>query len=340
MGGRATGARADRILRSPQFRDGVFHNADRTAPGPNGRTMVDEFRNRQDRKLPRPVPLVTPDFSTVTDRLNAIWLGHSTALVEIEGHRVLVDPVWSERCSPTQLGGPKRLHPMPVPLSGLPALDAVVISHDHYDHLDLASIRQLARTQPVPFLVPLGVGAHLERWGVPPDRIIELDWHEDATVAGLRFVATPAHHFSGRRFTRNDTLWASWVILGKQHKVFYTGDGGYFPGFARIGDSYGPFDLTLVQTGAYSKAWPDIHMTPEQALDAHLDARGGVLLPVHWGTFTLAFHSWADPIERLQIAAEDHHVRLVVPKPGQRVDLADIPATDPWWQGSTRLTTL
>src|SRR5262249_39256314 len=160
--------------------------------------------------------------------------------------------------------GPRRMHPPPIPLERLPALDAVVISHDHYDHLDMATIRALARGRSVPFLVPLGVGGHLERWGVPASRVVELDWDEEVTVAGLRLTATEAQHFSGRSLRRNDTLWASWVLTGADRRVFYTGDSGYFEGYAGIGAEHGPFDLTLMQIGAYGEGWPDIHVTPEQ----------------------------------------------------------------------------
>jgi L-ascorbate metabolism protein UlaG (beta-lactamase superfamily) len=183
---------------------------------------------------------------------------------------------------------------MPVGLRDLPPLDAIVISHDHYDHLDMATVRELTRRQSAPFLVPLGVGTHLRRWRVPEERIVELDWNGTARLGGLSFTMTEARHFSGRAFTRNETLWCSWVIAGARRKVFYTGDTGYFPGFADLGADHGPFDLTLIQIGAYSPYWPDIHMTPEEAIATHLDLRGGLLLPVHWATFNLALHSWAE----------------------------------------------
>jgi L-ascorbate metabolism protein UlaG (beta-lactamase superfamily) len=183
-----------------------------------------------------------------------------------------------------------------------------------------------------PFLVPLGVGAHLERWKVPADRIIELDWNEQVTVGNLQFVATEARHFSGRSLRRNDTLWGSWVITGKERRVFYTGDTGYFPGFAEIGSQHGPFDLTLIQIGAYSPYWPDIHMTPEEAVTTHLDVRGGLLLPVHWATFNLALHSWGEPVDRIWRETKQHGVTLAVPKPGERVKADDPAEVDGWWQ--------
>jgi L-ascorbate metabolism protein UlaG (beta-lactamase superfamily) len=221
---------------------------------------------------------------------------------------------------------------MPAPLRDLPPIDAILISHDHYDHLDMYSVRELTRTQTAPFLVPLGVGTHLRRWRVPEERIVELDWNGTRRLSGLTFTLTEARHFSGRAFKRNETLWGSWVIEGVRRKVFYTGDTGYFPGFADVGADYGPFDLTLIQIGAYSQYWPDIHMTPEEAIRTHLDLRGGVLIPVHWATFNLALHSWADPVDRIWFEAKAHEVQLAVPRPGERVNVDEPAEVDGWWE--------
>ncbi|WP_271218192.1 MBL fold metallo-hydrolase [Streptosporangium carneum] len=336
LGGRAEGERLARMRRSPRFRDGVFHNPVPGAVVPAGtmsRLLGELLLERDGRRPPGPIPLVTsPSTRPSADGLSVVWYGHATTLVEIEGRRVLFDPVWSDRCSPVPLVGPKRLHPMPVPLTALPVVDAVVISHDHYDHLDMATVRALTARQAAPFLVPLGIGAHLERWGVPRSRIVELDWEEETLVAGLRFVATAARHFSGRTLTRNTTLWGSWVVAGKNRRVFYAGDSGYFDGYAGIGSAHGPFDLTLMPVGAYSPSWPDIHMNPEEAVNAHLDLGGELLLPVHWASFTLAFHPWAEPVDRLWREAKARDVRLAVPRPGDRVDADDAPAPDSWWE--------
>ncbi|GIH06611.1 Zn-dependent hydrolase [Rhizocola hellebori] len=338
MGARISGDRAARVAASPNFDGKVFVNrtpASVLPPGSGPKIFREMFFGKERRKPSGAVPIVRPsstDWELTPGGLSVIWLGHATSLVEIEGHRVLLDPVWSLRCSPTSFAGPKRLHPMPLALAQLPALDAIVISHDHYDHLDMATVRELTLTQMAPFLVPLGVGAHLERWKVPADRIIELDWNEEITIGGLQFVATEARHFSGRSLRRNDTLWGSWVIAGKQRRVFYTGDTGYFPGFAEIGSQHGPFDLTLIQIGAYSPYWPDIHMTPEEAVATHLDVRGGLLLPVHWATFNLALHSWGEPVDRIWRETKQHDVTLTVPKPGERVKVDDPSEVDGWWQ--------
>ena len=340
FGARATGARADRMSRSPQFRDGQFHNRAQTRslrPDPaTSRGMLRELLRRDPRRKPAsPVPLADAtavDPATAGRGPRLTWYGHASVLVEIEGRRVLLDPLWSDRCSPSSVVGPRRLHPVPAPLDSLPALDAVVISHDHYDHLDLATIRALAAGQSAPFVVPLGVGAHLDRWRVPANRIIELDWDESVDLDGLRLTATAAQHFSGRTLARDRTLWSSWVVAGPTRRVFYTGDSGYFDGYAGIGAAHGPFDAALVQIGAYDERWPDIHMTPEEAVAAHLDVRGGLLVPVHWGTFVLAFHPWSEPVDRLLREAEARGVPVAVPRPGQPVDVDDPPAVDGWWR--------
>ncbi len=335
LGRRPTGLRAARVRRSPQFRAGAFRNpvTTRTRLADAGRRTLHELIFGGHRRRPaRPVPLVRTDQTTPAGELSVIWYGHASALIEIEGRRVLIDPVWSERCSPTALLGPRRLHPPPISLEQLPPVDAILISHDHYDHLDLATVRTLRRTQTAPFLVPLGVGAHLEGWGVPPERVIELDWTERVHVAGLEFISTAARHFSGRGLVRDGTLWGSWVIAGRTRRVFYTGDSGYFDGYAAIGTAHGPFDVTLIQIGAYDPAWPNIHMFPEEAVAAHLDLRGDLLLPVHWATFNLALHPWADPVNRLWREAKARDVRLAIPRPGERVAVDDPPTVDGWWQ--------
>ncbi|GGS26378.1 MBL fold metallo-hydrolase [Actinokineospora fastidiosa] len=330
FGGRASG---ERVARSPQYRDGAFHNRAATSSTPveGGKLLRELLFGKQQRKPVGAVPLVAPP-APAGGGLHLTWYGHSTALIELDGALVLVDPVWSERVSPLPFAGPRRLHEPPAPLASLPRLDAVVISHDHYDHLDMATVRALTRTQSAPFVVPLGVGAHLRRWRVPEDRIIELDWAESTTLGGVRIVATPAQHFSGRGFRRDGTLWTSFALLGPEHRVFYTGDSGYFPGYAEIGAEHGPFDATLVQIGAYSPGWPDIHMTPEEGVATHLDVRGGVLVPVHWATFTLALHDWTEPVDRLWAEAKARGVTLAVPRPGERVDVSSPAPVDPWWQ--------
>ncbi|MDH6117420.1 MBL fold metallo-hydrolase [Kitasatospora sp. GAS204B] len=331
----------DRIRNSPQYADGTFHNAPSTVArspqrfSPTDPTVLRRFLTERGGGTPRrPVPLVrepAPADRPAAEGVAITWYGHASALVEIEGARVLLDPMWSERCSPSAHLGPKRLHPVPMELEELPAVDVVLISHDHYDHLDMPTVKRLLRSQSAPFAVPLGIGGHLRRWGVPEHRIIELDWDETCTLGELTVTLTAAHHFSGRSLTRNTTLWGSWVIAGQSRKVFYTGDSGYFEGYAAIGAEHGPFDAALVQIGAYDRYWADIHLSPEDAVLAHRELTGGLLVPVHWCTFNLGLHPWSEPIERLLTEAKAQGVPVAVPRPGERVEVSDPPELDPWW---------
>ena len=343
LGSAPEGERLARIRRSPNYRDGAFRNPDTTtlgAPGSFWTMMRRQFGGHEQRVPPAPMPIVTltrADFAQPpASGLRATWLGHSTVLVEVDGARLLFDPVWARRASPSSIIGPSRFHPPPLALEELPPLDAILASHDHYDHLDRGVVRALARSAAqarARFVVPLGVGAHLERWGVAPDRIVELDWSESTTVGPLTLTATPARHFSGRGLSdRNHTLWASWSVAGPRHRVFHSGDTGPFAGFAAIGDAHGPFDLTLVKIGAYDDLWPDIHLNPEQAVDAHAKLRGSLLLPIHWGTFNLAFHAWDEPAERVTAAALSGGTRLVMPRPGESIEPERAPAVRPWWR--------
>lgn len=327
---------------SPNYRDGVFHNLEPASAlrldTEENRLILFEIFSSRSRSLPgAEIPMADVAKDSGAAPLSATWLGHATALVEVDGYRILTDPVWSERCSPARSIGPRRLHPPPLPVESLPALDAVVISHDHHDHLDMPSVQNLARTQRALFVTPLGVGAHLRAWGIPASRIVELDWHASTEIGELTLTCTPARHYSGRFLSRNNTLWASWVIRGPRHRAYFGGDSGYTGTFADIGAAHGPFGLTLLPIGAYNKAWPDIHMNPEEAVQSHTDLNGdtsGVLVPIHWCTFRLAPHPWAEPADRLVAAAADAGVEVAVPRPGGRVIPGEKSGAgeDPWWR--------
>ncbi|MGG2459995.1 MBL fold metallo-hydrolase [Streptomyces sp. RGM 3693] len=359
FGAEPTGERLARMRRSPQFVDGQFRNPTPTrdllrgAALPMARTRL----SREGRLRRAPVGRIPVHRPTDEDwgrppasGLRLTWMGHSSVLAEIDGQRVLFDPVWGERCSPFSWAGPKRMHPVPVELAELAPVDVVVISHDHYDHLDMPTIKGLIASG-VLFVVPLGVGADLEFWGVPAARITELDWHESTRIGGLTLTATPAQHFCGRGLRgAQHTLWASWVVAGPEHRIYHSGDTGYFPGFAETGAAHGPFDATMIQIGAYSDfwpsnhtdcaphpgGWPDIHMNPAQGVQSHLDLQqgraGGVMLPIHWGTFNLAPHPWAEPAEWAMAAAKTVGQDVAFPVPGQPYEPAGTLPTRPWWR--------
>ncbi len=317
---------------SPHFRDDAFHNNEPSvflAPGEFGSMIPELIRHRGQGRPHGPVPLVSTPPAPQPGSLAITWLGHATTLIELDGQYVLTDPVWGNRVSPSATLGPARLHPMPYPVSALPHLDAIVISHDHYDHLDLPTVRELVTSQNAPFLVPLGLGVHLRGWGVPEDRIVELDWDEQATVGALTLTCTESRHFSGRGLRRNTTLWCSWAITGPEHRVFFGGDTGYTEAFTGIGERYGPFDIAVLPIGAYGDQWPDIHLNPEEAVQAHRDLGAKVFIPIHWATFDLALHRWADPADRLMAAAGS--LRVAIPRPGERVDPRTLTGPDGWW---------
>jgi len=330
-------SRRQAIHNSPNFKNGVFSNPLFTSiyTDSNPWDVFWRFISKPDHLL-EPVHKLKFRSDVVFHNpfhpkgLWAMWIGHSTVLIEIDGKRFLSDPVWSKKLSPF---GPVRFFDPPITLDRIPELDGVIVSHDHLDHLDRETIKRLGK-RGVAFYVPLGVGHHLDSWGIPNDQINELDWWDQVSVGKNHvLIATPARHFSGRGlFDRNTTLWSSWIIKGKEHTVFFGGDGGMWPGFKDIGDNYGPFDLSLLQIGAYSSSWKNIHMFPEEAVQAHLDLKAEVLLPIHWGSFNLAFHTWTDPIERLLVSAREKNIKLSVPCPGQHVCSPHISVNADWWE--------
>ncbi|QRN99945.1 MBL fold metallo-hydrolase [Archangium violaceum] len=333
MGKRADGERRTRMERSPQWKDGHFENPQPLWNDVWG-SVTSMFDSSPNLGPTEPPPTVAGDRSRFATPpatgLRVTWLGHSTALIEIDGHRVLMDPVWSERASPLTWVGPKRWYSPPIALGELPPVDAVIISHDHYDHLDHPTVLAM-KDWDTTFVVPLGVGAHLASWGIPEARIVELDWWEKTRVRGLDIVATPSRHASGRTVIDKDaTLWAGFALLGATHRAYYSGDTGLFPAMKDIGERLGPFDVTMIEVGQYNKAWPDWHIGPEQAVLAHRMVRGRVLIPVHWGLFTLALHGWTEPIERVLVAAGAGDT-VIVPKPGQSIEPGAPPPFERWW---------
>ncbi|RBP80012.1 MBL fold metallo-hydrolase [Marinomonas rhizomae] len=265
------------------------------------------------------------------DTLHLIKLGHSSILLKVYGEYWLIDPVFSDRASPFQFAGPKRFHQPPINLEDLPPIDKVLISHNHYDHLDKASIKVLqAKTQQ--FLVPKGVDGDLVNWGVEIHKITTFDWWQELQTNQGLVAFTPTQHFSGRGMgDGNATLWGAWVIKTPQESIFFSGDSGYFSGFKQTGEKYGPFDLTMIETGAYDEDWADIHMKPEESVQAHIDLQGKVMMPIHNGTFDLAFHTWHDPFDRVVAESERRNVTLSTPEFGRIVSINNLPPLTPWW---------
>jgi L-ascorbate metabolism protein UlaG (beta-lactamase superfamily) len=338
------------FLRQAERIDKKFLNPVPTSVG-GWKTLRDalpEYLRNKEEKFPRlpPGPFRT-DVSIYdtppASGLRVTWMGHSSTLIEMDGLRILTDPVWDERASPLRWAGPKRFFAAPLPLDKMPRLDLVLISHDHYDHLGESTIRRLARMESMretEWVTSLGVGEILEQYGVRRRRITELNWTgshvvRGATGAELEITAVPSRHFSGRSmFNRFETLWASFVLKGAAHKIFFGADSGWWPGFAEIGSVYGPFDLTMLEIGAYNDLWSDIHLGPDGAAKAFLDMGGkGLMMPIHWGLFDLALHGWRQPIERMLDVAAGEGIILWSPKPGEPSEIfLGTELRSEWWR--------
>ncbi len=338
LGSASLGARLERIRASKRFRDGVFHNTKKVSPGLKGNPLplLGEFFFGKANREPRATfPLVDPrpGWAKPSETgLRITWLGHSTVLLELDGVRLLTDPVFGERASPLGFAGPKRFHPTPVRFDELPELDAVLISHDHYDHLCLPTMRELAKST-VSIVTSLGVGAHLESWGVAASRITELDWGDSTHVKDLVVTATPAQHFSGRGMhDRNTTSWSSFVLENGTHRVFFSGDTGLTDEFRDLGARFGRFDVVMLEVGAFHEKWGDIHLGPHNAVKAHQLIGSGALLPIHWGTFNLALHAWDEPAETLVTLAKEQQVELLTPRLGAPFEPSRFEGIDPWWR--------
>jgi L-ascorbate metabolism protein UlaG (beta-lactamase superfamily) len=262
------------------------------------------------------------------------WFGHSTFLLEIGGKNILIDPMLGEVPAPHPMLGAKRFSKdLPLRIEEMPSIDVVVLSHDHYDHLDYGSIIKLKEKVQL-FYVPLGLGTHLKEWGVSSDKIVELDWWEETINDGLVFKCAPAQHFSGRGVTdRMNTLWASWVIKSDSDNIFFSGDSGYGSHFKEIGEKYGPFDFAMMECGQYNQLWSDIHMFPEETVQAALDVKAKRMMPIHWGAFKLAMHEWTDPVERVLKKAKELGVEIVVPQIGSEINMKKpIIEENQWWK--------
>lgn len=343
IGKAAEGERLKRMQSSSNFEEGKFQNTVTTNMDMPFKTVVkvvkEQFFGDKTLREPQRViatrPFNAKDFESLPNDTMAItWFGHSSILIRIEGKTILTDPVLvGERASMFSFLGPKRFnYDHHVTLDELPKIDMVLISHDHYDHLDYPTIKELA-TSVEKFYVPLGVGAHMEHWGVPADKVTELNWWDEIKEGELTLALTPTRHFSGRAIRdRFKTLWGSWAIIGSKKRIYFSGDSGYFPGFKEIGEKYGPFDLTFMECGAYNEGWSEIHMFPEETAQAHLDVQGKILMPIHWGKFDLSLHPWKESVQRLQKMALEENIELFTPEVGRTILLSDTTVNTSWWE--------
>jgi L-ascorbate metabolism protein UlaG (beta-lactamase superfamily) len=304
--------------------------------------VLPRFLSNKEEKFPRrPLGPFRTDVSVYDaapeSGLRVTWMGHSSMLVEMDGMRVLVDPVWDERASPSTWAGPKRFYAAPLRLEDLPGVDAVLVSHDHYDHLGEATIRRLAGLESMrgaKWVTSLGVGEVLRKFGVWGEQIAELDWTQSVTVGGLEITAVPSRHFSGRGLmNRFETLWSAFVLRGPKHRVYFGADSGWWEGFAEIGAAYGPFDLAMLEIGAFDVMWDGIHLGPDGAARA-FEALGGagLMMPIHWGLFDLALHGWRQPIQRLLEVAGEKKIKLWAPEPGRPTEVVTgVEMRSDWW---------
>lgn len=332
-----SGVHLEKIKTSPHYRKGHFENLEETpmmAEGASYLKMMAKFMGKGvDRSPSKTLPFVKTNLTSYHgNRPRLVWFGHSSFLISMPDRNILVDPVFSRRTSPVQYAGMKSYEGTnEYNAADMPEIDLLIISHDHYDHLDYNTIVQL-KDKVKRFCVPLGVGQHLRHWGVDESKITELDWWQTSDeTAGVKVIATPARHFSGRGFVNNKTLWASFVLQFNGYNIFIGGDSGYDKSFKEIGNRYGPFDIALLECGQYDVQWPFIHMMPEEVAQASIDLKAAILMPVHWGKFTLALHPWKEPIERLSKVAKLKNVNLTTPLIGEAVFLkGSYPAAE-WW---------
>lgn len=331
-------SRLERIKTSTHYKDGSFHNIKETkllAEGASYFGMFAKYFGKVSGREPSEIlPSVKTDLKTLpADKPTIVWFGHSSFLISIRGKKILADPIFSERPSPVQYAGSKS-YPgtMVYNADDFPELDVIVISHDHYDHLDYNTITKLKEKTKL-FCVPLGVGEHLAYWGVDTTRIKEFDWWEGGTVLpGIDLTSTPARHFSGRGFRSNKTLWSSFVLKTGGYTIFIGGDSGYDESFKEIGDQFGPFDIAMLECGQYDPQWPDIHMTPEETVQASIDLKAKAFLPIHWAKFTLALHPWKEPIQRAVKHAGKLNVSITTPKIGEPFTVGGTYPVERWWE--------
>lgn len=340
FGALSKGERLERIKKSPHYRNDKFYNLVKTPVSGENTSMWESAwkflkggNNREPDKVIETIPFSKEKFESADTGISVTWFGHSNVLVRVDEKNILIDPVFSNHASPFSFIGAQGFdYSDRASLEDLPKIDAVLISHDHYDHLDYETMT-LLKDKVDRFYVPLGVGAHLEKWEIPLENIVELDWWDEANFdQNIMFAAVPMRHFSGRGVTdRYATLWAGWVIQSRNYKIIHTGDSGYGDHFKAIGEKYGPFDLAMVECGQYNQGWPYIHMMPEQSVQANIDLKGEIMMPIHWGRFTLSLHQWTDPVYRATAEAARKNVEIITPVIGDIFHLTPPLPKEKWW---------
>jgi len=338
FGGKPSEESLAKMKLSPNYvESGTFKNLELTLASTGMKlSTIPKFFTNGDNKVPKnelpskKLPKSYFDTEPVQPRIT--WFGHSTLFVEMEGLNIFIDPMLGSVPAPHPLLGNERFNKeLPISIENLPEIDIVLISHDHYDHLDYGSIQQL-KTKVKQFYVPLGVKAHLTKWGVEASKITEFDWWQSINFKGIDFTSAPARHFSGRGFTRNNTLWCSWVIKSENNSIFFSGDSGYGKHFKEIGKKYGPFDFAMMECGQYNEQWAHIHMTPEETIQASVDVKTSLMMPIHWGAFKLALHEWTDPIVRASKKAKELNVKMATPIIGEAIVLNNgVYPKNKWW---------
>ncbi|WP_299780959.1 MBL fold metallo-hydrolase [uncultured Formosa sp.] len=341
FGGKQTAEREKKFALTKHYVDGKFINNGnidlKMGVKDFGKSLVQYFNAPKGTAPSHPIQveiIIPSDLQNYTGKTRLFWFGHSAFLLQINSKNILIDPMFGDVPAPHPMLGTKRFSDrLPITIEDLPTIDAVIISHDHYDHLDYGSITKL-KEKVNAFYTPLGVGAHLESWGVSKDIIHELDWWEAIAFQDLKFVCTPAQHFSGRGLSdKGKTLWSSWIINSEKDHIFFSGDSGYGSHFKEIGEKYGPFDFAMIECGQYNTLWHEIHMYPEETVQAAIDIKAKQMMPIHWGAFKLAMHEWTEPVERLVQAAKKQHLELVTPRIGAPIIIENTSKTSmQWWK--------
>lgn len=299
-------------------------------------SILKAYMNKVEGKRPTALEINKTDLENILEAPDSItaltWFGHSAFLLEMDGKIILLDPMLGPAAAPFSFQVKRFSQDLSIEIEDMPKIDAVIFSHDHYDHLDYHTISAI-KDKVGRFYVPLGLSSHLIKWGVQSEKIIEMDWWQESDFEGIQLTCTPSQHFSGRGLNdKGSTLWSSWAIKGKKHNIYFSGDSGYFPGFKAIGEKYGPFDIALIECGQYNELWKEIHMMPEESAQAAIDLHAASIMPIHWGMFELALHPWKEPVDRLAAKAAELSLPLITPEIGERFVLNHKQSLDHWWK--------